>query len=122
MSEDAQRWPRGVYDHGNEPDPRFSLANERTFLAWIRTTLALVAGAAGVHAFDLDVTDALARSASTLLALAGLACAVQAWIGWVRTERAIREGRPLPCNAAGAVLVGAVAVTAVAMIVVGARG
>jgi putative membrane protein len=123
MRQDAdQRWPRGVYGHGDEPDPRFSLANERTFLAWIRTTLALLAGAAGVHAFDLDVSDAVARSASTLLAVAGLAAAIQAWIGWMRTERALREGRPLPSNAAGAVLVAAVAVTAVAMIIVGATG
>ena len=29
---------------GEEPDPRFSLANERTFLAWIRTSIALIAG------------------------------------------------------------------------------
>jgi putative membrane protein len=27
---------------GTEPDPRFSFANERTFLAWSRTALALV--------------------------------------------------------------------------------
>ncbi len=36
---------------GQEPDPRFSLANERTFLAWIRTSLALLAGAVAVDAF-----------------------------------------------------------------------
>ena len=33
--------PRSV---GEEPDYRFTLANERTFLAWIRTALALIAG------------------------------------------------------------------------------
>lgn len=36
------RWPRHVYRAGEEPDPRFTFANERTFLAWIRTSLALL--------------------------------------------------------------------------------
>ncbi|MEI2422188.1 DUF202 domain-containing protein, partial [Arthrospira platensis SPKY2] len=36
--------PRSV---GTDPDYRFSLANERTFLSWIRTSLALVAGGLG---------------------------------------------------------------------------
>ena len=31
------RRPLSVYGHGEEPDPRFSLANERTALAWMRT-------------------------------------------------------------------------------------
>lgn len=116
------RWPRRVYGHGREPDPRFSLANERTFLAWIRTTLALLAGAAAVHAFDLGVSDTVARTAAVLLAVAGLGCAVHAWIGWSGTERALREGRPLPSNAMGLLLVTVVAVAALIMIVVGARG
>ena len=34
------RFPKAVYGVGAEPDPRFTLANERTFLAWIRTALA----------------------------------------------------------------------------------
>ena len=45
MDDSDKRWPGSVYDHGEEPDPRFSLANERTFLAWVRTTLALLAAA-----------------------------------------------------------------------------
>src|SRR5690606_10629661 len=38
-----RRFPRTVYGEGEEPDPRFSLANERTFLAWLRTALAMYA-------------------------------------------------------------------------------
>ena len=45
------RWPGRVFDHGSEPDPRFSLANERTFLAWLRTGLALVAGGVALDQF-----------------------------------------------------------------------
>jgi putative membrane protein len=104
-----RRWPRGVYGAGDEPDPRFSLANERTFLAWIRTTLALLAGAVGLRAFDLGISAGVERAASALLATAGLLAAIQAWTGWARTERAIRTAQPLPSNVVGIALVLAVA-------------
>ena len=122
MSETDKRWPKGVYGNGNELDPRFSLANERTFLAWIRTTLALLAGSAAVHALDLSVSDAIERSASALLAFAGLACATHAWIGWAKTESALRNGRPLPSNGIGLLIVVVVAAVSVVLIVIGARG
>ena len=82
---------------GREPDPRFTLANERTFLAWIRTSLALLAGGIAVEAFTGAVFDELTRKAmgSTLLVLAAL-IAVTAGFRWVRNERAMRTGRPLP--------------------------
>jgi hypothetical protein len=38
------RFPRRVYQLGSEPDPRFTLANERTFLAWIRTVKGATSG------------------------------------------------------------------------------
>ncbi|WP_143342795.1 YidH family protein, partial [Crossiella equi] len=44
------RWPERVYGVGEEPDPRFTLANERTFLAWIRTSLGLMAAGVAVEA------------------------------------------------------------------------
>lgn len=122
VTDAARRWPTTVYADGAEPDPRFSLANERTFLAWIRTSLAMLAGAAAVHAIDLAVSDLLQRSASALLALSGLVCAVHAWRGWARTERAMRRGQPLPSNAPGILVVVAVAAVAILMIVVGSHG
>ncbi len=47
--------PKFIYAHGSEPDPRFTLANERTFLAWIRTGLAFIAGGIALNAFTLDM-------------------------------------------------------------------
>jgi putative membrane protein len=98
------------------------LANERTFLAWIRTTLALLAASAAVHALDLQAPDAMSRTASALLAVAGLVSGAHAWLNWARTERALREQRPLPSNAAGVVLVVLVGLVGVMVLVVGARG
>lgn len=112
-----RRWPRSVYGEGGEPDPRFSLANERTFLAWIRTTLALLAGAAALDALDLPMPDPLQRAIATLLALVALLAAVQAWRGWVRTERAMRTGAPLPSAPVAAVVAFAVAIVAVGLAV-----
>jgi Predicted membrane protein len=44
----ASTEPQGSADDGTEPDPRFTFANERTFLAWSRTALALVVAGLGV--------------------------------------------------------------------------
>lgn len=112
MSSPEDRWPHTVYAHGTDPDPRFSLANERTFLAWVRTGLALVAGAAAVDALPLPMAEWLQTALAAVLALAALLTAGAAWRGWARTERAMREGSPLPANPAMVVVLGAVAVAA----------
>lgn len=93
-----------VYGHGTEPDPRFSLANERTFLAWARTSLTFLAAAVALEALEVPVDAVLRIVASSLFAALGVICAVQAWLGWVRTERALRENQPLPANSAGLLL------------------
>ncbi len=92
----ARRFPRGVYDAGGEPDVRFSLANERTFLAWIRTALALLAGGVALEALAAPLQPTLRLVASLVLVLTGMVLAAQAWFGWMRTERAIRLEEPLP--------------------------
>jgi putative membrane protein len=96
MTRERARYPARVYSHGDEPDPRFSLANERTFLAWIRTSLALLAGGVALESLGLTLHPGLRLSASLLLVVAGLFTPVQAWLGWVRTERALRMNMPLP--------------------------
>ena len=59
--DDLRRWPSWVYGAGSTPDPRFSMANERTFLAWVRTSLALLAGGVALDAVDLDGPRGLQR-------------------------------------------------------------
>ncbi len=115
MDDSDKRWPSSVYDQGEEPDPRFSLANERTFLAWVRTTLALLAAAAAMDALDLPMPDRLQRAVAVLLAVVALFTGVQAWLGWARTERAMRTGRPLPSNRASLPIAIAVSVVALAL-------
>jgi putative membrane protein len=115
VSDSEHRWPSSVYGVGREPDPRFSLANERTFLAWVRTALALVAGAAAVDALPLPLPDTLQNLLAAALGVAALVTAGAAWRGWARTERAMREGSPLPANPAMVVVLVAVGVAAVVL-------
>ena len=91
-----RRFPSHVYRHGTEPDPRFSLANERTFLAWIRTSLALLAGGVALEALRVGLQPELRLAASSLLIVAGVLTPLQAWLGWARAERALRLATPLP--------------------------
>ncbi len=54
-----------------EPDYRFTLANERTFLAWIRTALALIAGGVAVVQFVPQFGVAGVRHALSVVLTAG---------------------------------------------------
>src|SRR3954468_3471594 len=96
MTVSDRRFPPRLYANGAEPDPRFSLANERTFLAWIRTSLALIAGGVALEALGLGLQPELRLAASIVLIVTVLATPLQAWFGWLITERALRANRPLP--------------------------
>lgn len=105
-----RRFPARVYATGSEPDARFSLANERTFLAWARTSLALLAAGVALEALDLPVEPGLRMAAAVLLVALGVLAPVAAWIGWARAERAMRRSEPLPAPSAfGLLVVGLVA-------------
>jgi putative membrane protein len=91
----SRRFPQWVFGEGTEPDPRFTLANERTFLAWIRTALALLACGIALEAVAPPMQPDLRFAASVLLIVMGLLTPVQAWFAWSRDERAMRQGRPL---------------------------
>jgi putative membrane protein len=92
------RFPDSVYGRGTEPDARFSLANERTFLAWVSVGLALVSVGVGLQSFAANVQPALRLAASALLVVGGTACPIRAWFGWAQVETAMRERRPLPSS------------------------
>ncbi|WP_040160159.1 YidH family protein [Nigerium massiliense] len=113
MSKQPQRFPRAVFDQGSEPDARFSLANERTFLAWIRTGLALVALGVAIEAFAGPIADIPRRAAAAILVLAGAVAPLQAWFGWRRAEVALRLNKPLPNSPGGLIIVTAVVLSSV---------
>jgi len=103
---------------GDDPDYRFTMANERTFLAWVRTSLALAAGGLATVAIldDFPGEDVLGLG---LLALSFFT-AVTAYRRWGAIEEAMRLQVPLPPSrlplylAAG---VAAVAVTAAVLLI-----
>lgn len=107
------RFPRWVYGVGDEPDPRFSLANERTFLAWVRTSLALSAAGVALEALSLPVHPGFRLAAAVLLIVLGIVAAVQAWWRWGQIERAVRCGTPLPAPVLSLVIAAGCGVTAV---------
>jgi putative membrane protein len=77
------------------PDPRFTMANERTFLAWNRTALALIGGGLAVEQF-LD-TGRLARLLIALpLILLGALLAAASYGRWRNNEAAMGRGETLP--------------------------
>lgn len=92
----SKRFPRTVYGSGDEPDARFSLANERTFLAWITTGLALLSAGVALHVIVPGLGHPFTKIAEVLLIVAGVACPIQAWFGWLQAEAALRHKRPLP--------------------------
>ena len=102
VDEDSRkgRLDRLLLPDGREPDPRFTLANERTFLAWIRTSLAFLAGGIALEAFAVELFPHVLRAAlSVFIVTIGLLIATGAMFRWMRVERSMRRGEPLPLPA-----------------------
>ena len=103
---------------GRTPDYRFSLANERTFLAWIRTGLALIAGGLACAQFLPPLSVAHLREIIAIaLLLLGALVALRAVDHWARTERAMRLGQELPGSKFPAILAIIVAAGAFLLVV-----
>lgn len=78
-------------------DYRFTLANERTFLSWIRTALGLLAGGVAVHTLVLEQWKTNFRTALAISCLLlALLVAIGAYLHWRRIRTAMHAGRPLP--------------------------
>ncbi|MFJ4702214.1 YidH family protein [Streptomyces sp. NPDC088768] len=110
--------PARVTREGKTPDYRFSLANERTFLAWLRTSLALVGGGFAVDQFLPDLRWGWRVGLALALLGCGVLCALRAVAHWLRCERAMRRGEDLPVTRFPVLLGLVIAAVAVVMVVV----
>jgi putative membrane protein len=80
----------------DDVDPRYSLANERTFLAWVRTSLGLLVAAAALMAVDLPWPANAVRTLAVVLALAAGGSALASWARWRQVETALNAGQAAP--------------------------
>ena len=104
-------------DEGQDPDYRYSLANERTFLAWIRISLSLIAAAVAVVQLVPAFRVTGARTTlGAILAASGLATAILAYVRWSGNERAMRQEAPLPFTRALLLLAGMLTVVGAAVL------
>ena len=120
MSKDNSRWPNSVYGVGSEPDPRFTLANERTFLAWIRSAIAIIAIGVAINELGIGKNDSLRAIVVVALIIVGVALALFSFLRWANIERSMRQGKPLPSLISGLGFVLALALIAllIALLVV----
>ena len=80
-----------------EPDYRFTLANERTYLAYLRTSLACYAGGlSAVQFLDLGPSRWPARVIGVVLVCAGIVTTAGAFRRWQQNLAAMRSGGRLP--------------------------
>lgn len=112
-----------VPPNDDEPDVRFTYANERTFLAWNRTALALIA--TGVAATQLlpgfRVTWGRRLVGLPLIAL-GAVVAAEAFRQWRHNQQAMRRNDPLPHSTMPLVLTGGIVVVGLVAVVLAALG
>jgi putative membrane protein len=110
-------------DVGDDPDVRFSYANERTFLAYNRTALALVTAGLAVTQLlpPFDVPGGRRMIGLPLIAM-GTLVAIVSLFQWQRNEQAMRLGRPLPKSLLPYVIAAVVAVSSVIALVLAIVG
>jgi putative membrane protein len=100
-------WRTRLHRVGSAPDPRFSFANERTFLAWNRTALALIgAGLAAAQLLNFGLSEAR-RVIGLPLIVFGATLAIAGVSRWRASELAMRLSTPLPRGRLAPALLGA---------------
>jgi putative membrane protein len=102
----------------DDPDYRFTLANERTFLAWLRTSLALIA--AGVAAVQLVPEFGVAggrRAIGMVLVGLGILVSLGGTRRWRQVQAAMAHGDALPRTRMPLLLGFALALLAIAVAV-----
>lgn len=108
---------------GVDPDVRFSYANERTFLSWTRTALALITAGLAITQLlpPFDVPGGRRMIGLPLIAM-GIVVSVTSLAQWRRNEMAMRLGRPLPRSPLPMIVAVVIAVAAVIAFVLAAFG
>lgn len=113
-----RRRRKPVREIGRPPDYRFSLANERTFLAWIRTSLGLiVAGLAIIQLLPPFTIPGGRKTLGLPLIVLGAYAAFTAYRRWDDNERAIRLGTGLPPSPLPLIVAGGIVVISLVAIV-----
>jgi putative membrane protein len=110
-----------IGEEREELDPRLHYANERTFLAWIRTSLALItAGLVVTQLLPAFRITGGRRLVGLPLIVLGTYLAIASFRQWDHNETAMRARRPLPRSYLPVIVAGGVAVVAVVAVLVGA--
>ena len=119
--------PAAEPSNEEEPDARFTLANERTFLAWNRTALALVVAGLGIVQL-LPPFPGVPWGRHALgvpLIVLGAVVSVTAYLEWRRNQTALRRSEPIPQSLLPRILVvtitGVAALSAVVLLVSAVR-
>ena len=82
-------------EEGREPDYRFSMANDRTFLAWNRTVLGLLAGAVAIVQLVGGKASVVAKIVAFVLVALAVLLTVSSYLGWQDRQRRMRLDQPL---------------------------
>jgi putative membrane protein len=102
----------------HDPDYRFTLANERTFLAWLRTSLALIAaGVAVVQLVPEFGIDGARRAVGMVLVGLGILVSLGGTNRWRQVQQAMAHGDDLPRTRMPLLLGSALALLAAAVAV-----
>jgi putative membrane protein len=101
-----------------EPDVRFALANERTYLAWLRTSLGLIASGIAVERLLPAFGFPGARQITGIALVAvGVFSAATSHLRWRRIDAALRSGSPVPPPTFAGVIAAVIAIAGAVIIV-----
>lgn len=107
-----------LHESGTEPDPRFTLANERTLLAWNRTALALIGGGLAAGKL-LEFSSTAGRLLVALPPIVlGTLLALVSLRRWEANQRALRLQQPLPIGGLARLLAGGLVIIALVFAVI----
>jgi putative membrane protein len=90
-------------------DYRFLLANERTFLAYVRTALSLQVAGLGVLQFLTQGHAGVRETLGTVLVLLGSFAGLVGYLRFRSNDRTIRAGRDMPTSRSPVVVASVVA-------------